>query len=91
MLEAVLGAAAEAVLGLALGPEAMVDDDPALRSGAEHRPQVVLHMVHAAAPVAQDVVDTGNTAGMDRIQDTAADTVENVEDTTALQSSRHLK
>ena len=88
MLEVVLGVVAESVLALALGPEVMADDDPAFQLGAEHRPEVVLHMVHAVAPVVQ-VVDMGSTAGMDHIQDTAVDTVENVEDTTALYSSQH--
>ena len=87
MLEAVLGVVAESVLALALEPEAMVDDDPAFQSGAEDRPEVVLHMVPAGAPVVQ-VADMGSsTAGMEHIQDIADSTVDIV--ATALQSSQH--
>ena len=86
MLEAVLGVVAESVLALALEPEAMVDDDPAFQSRAEDRPEVVLHMVPAGAPVVQ-VADMCSTAGMEHIQDIADNTVDIV--ATAPQSSQH--
>lgn len=89
------GAVAERLIGLGLGPAAMVADGAGLQFGAEHRPADVQHVVQAAATAEQFVVDKGSTAGkiagMDHMQDTADNIAETVVDTTALQLSQQLK
>lgn len=93
-MEVVAGpvAVAERLLGFGLEPAAMVADGAGLQFGAEHRPEVVQQVVHAAATAAVDKGSTaGKIAGMDHMQDTADKIAETVADTTALQLSQQLK